>query len=338
MMQYIKYNLKRDKKFSGYLFLFVYLIFFGLGVSNLKAVTYLYSHGFADTGRQARKYMREYTTRRGRKKTNEFYIIDGECKTFNYPDVFCKPLSNIFQTSLGQENELQALQSAYFEAIEKDNNIVLIGVSRGASAAANFVGACDCKKVSAVVLISPFAHVYDVFKTDFFYRIFGKISRFDKDGKHPIDLIEKMDKNKPILFVCSKTDKTVPCSSTIRLYRKLVSSGHNNAYLLCLETGKHAKFLKSEEAEKFQNVTHAFYRKYGLPCKQEFAEKGAKILETCCNKKFFEQEFEQELDKEDGLQNGVDNKILEEAVEKSAKSFITVFASFKAYFEKASKK
>ncbi|MFC1843026.1 alpha/beta hydrolase family protein [Candidatus Dependentiae bacterium] len=250
------------------------------GSIKVKALTYLFSHGFADTGKQVRRYMKEYETRRGKIKTNAFYIIDGLIKTFNYPDAICKPFSNIFRTSLGQENELQALKQAFCH-IQDDEGVVLVGVSRGASAAAIFMGACRPTNIKAVVLISPFAHVLDVFKTNFFYRLFMKISNYSQNGKHPIDWLCRMDKNIPIIFVCAKTDKTVPCESTIRLYKKLVLSGYTNAYLLCLNVGKHAKLLKSKEAEKFQNVIHAFYKKYGLPHKQEFAELGQDFLARC---------------------------------------------------------
>lgn len=274
--------------------------------NHINQVIYLFSHGFGDTGRQANKYMREYKTRRDKLKTNKFYIIDGETKTFNYPDTVFKPLSNIFQTSLGQENELNCLRDAYNETQEKECDVVLIGVSRGASAAATFMGACQCKRVRAVILISPFAHVCDVFKTNFFYKLFIKLSRFSETGKHPIEWLPKIDKSVPVLLVCSETDKTVPCASTIRLYKQLVDCGHAHAYLLCLKVGRHARFLKSPEAEKFQNVTHAFYKRYGLPHNEKFALLGEPFLQGCkcclCVKKSFG--FNQEFDSGTGL---VDN-------------------------------
>lgn len=263
----------------------LYIIFFGFFCVKTNAVTYLFSHGFADTGRQVRKYMREYHTRRGRAKKNNFYLIDEPVKTFNYPDVLCKPLSNVFKTSLGQENELDVLESTYSTIDDKE--IVLIGVSRGASVAATYMGCRQAKKIKAVIIISPFAHVYDVFKTNFFYKIFRKISRYTEVGKHPIDWIGKMDLRVPVMFICSKTDRTVPAFSTIRLHKKLVTSGHQHAYLLVLDTGKHAKFMKSEEAEKIQNIVHAFYKRYGLPCQENFAEKGAQFLDACLATKSF---------------------------------------------------
>lgn len=265
------------KQYYLYVFIFLLVIF----MAKINSVTYLFSHGFADTGRQANTYMREYRTRRNKLKTNKFYIMDGQVKTFNYPDVVCKPFPNIFQTSFGQENELAALQNAYNQIEKEETDIILVGVSRGASAASVFMGSGECKKVKAVILISPFAHVYDVFKTNFFYRLFIKISKYEHKGKHPIDWMPKMNKNIPALFVCSKTDKTVPCFSTIRLYKKLLSSGHKDAYLLCLDVGKHAKFLKAPEAEKFQNVTHAFYKQYGLPYNENFAIAGQQALQDC---------------------------------------------------------
>lgn len=263
------------------------------------AVTYLFSHGFGDSELQAYRYTKEYKSLLGKTKCNSYYIIDENLKVFNYPDVIgllakvplLAKIPLINKTSLGQQSEVDSLKKAYDEI--EDNEIILVGVSRGASVAASFMGTCDTKKIKAVVLISPFDHMKSVIRHHFFskfiskvfhcsdekkYELLQKIFNFNKNGIHPIDCVENIDKNVPVLFVCTKQDGTVPFESTVYLYQKLIDSNHSKAHLLILETGKHAQLLKSPEAEKFQNVTHAFYKTYGLPCNQDFAEKGAQYL------------------------------------------------------------
>jgi len=292
-----------------------FIILFLLFAYNAYGLTYLFSHGFADRSKQVNRYVKEYRTRRGKIKKNKFYIIDGKIKVFNYPDAACKPFVNIFKACLGQEKDLQALRRAYHQI--DDDEIVLVGVSRGASTIATFMGVDKPKKIKAVVLISPFDHLINVFKptrfSRFLYRLFKKLSCFNENGKHPIDWMCKMDKTIPIIFVCSKIDKTVPCRSTINLYRSLVTHGHKKVYLLCLPEGKHAKLLKSSCAEMFQNIVHAFYCAYNLPNNGEFACMGKKLLEKCA----YFQEGHKDKDIEDMGQNG-DNGLPD--------AFITILA------------
>jgi len=260
-----------------------FALFFLLYVGNLSALTYLFSHGFAARAKQFCNYVKEYENRRGKVKKNNFYIIDGCVKSFNYPDAAHKPFVNIFKTCLGQEKDLIALRRAYHEI--HDDEIILVGVSRGASAAATFMGTDKPERVKAVILISPFDHLINVFKStrlsQFLYRVLKKCSCFNENGKHPIDWLCKKEKNVPVIFVCSKTDKTVPCQSTISLYKSLLDAGHTNIYLLCLPEGKHAKLLKSKYAGVFQNVVHAFYDKYNFPCNEKFAAIGKRKLQSC---------------------------------------------------------
>ncbi|MFC1843028.1 prolyl oligopeptidase family serine peptidase [Candidatus Dependentiae bacterium] len=276
-----------DKKICK-LFLLLFLSY----SFSAQGLTYLFSHGFADTSKQVYRYTKEYPSWLG-KKRNKYYIIDGKVKLFDYPDVICKPLPNIFKTSLGQENEIKALKKAYDEI--KDDEIVLIGVSRGASAAAAFAGKYKLKKLKGVVLFSPFDTVSNVFKHHWFawalsfmpfvtnkslYNAFKKFSSYNEKKKSPLDWISKIDKNIPVSIICSKTDSTVPYRSTVNLYKKLLESGHKNAYLLCVDSGKHARLMSSKKAPIVQNFVHAFYKKYKLHHNKVFANKGSKLLKN----------------------------------------------------------
>ena len=259
-------------------------------VMATKPITYLFSHGFADSYRQGYKYVKKYTWC-GMEYRNKYYIIDGEVKTFNYPDALIKPFTNIFRTSLGQDSEIAVLQKEY-KKIEDD--VVLIGVSRGAAAALNFLAESEVK---AAVLEAPFDHVETVFdfcwyaqlmnnvlcagKKGCLHRFFEKVSCYEKDGRQPIALVEKIRKDLPILIICSEIDNTIPFTASINLYKKLCKTGHDHAYLFKLKEGKHAKLLWGKDGERYQNVVHAFYKKYGLPHNDEFAQKGASDFKRC---------------------------------------------------------
>ena len=103
--------------------------------------------------------------------------------------------------------------------------------------------------------------------------------KYHSTGPHPIDEIKNIRKDLPILIVCSLQDTTVPAENSIKLYDKLIESGHTKAHLLVLSKGKHSKLLQSEQGEIYQNLVHAFYAKYGLPHNQEYAKLGKNMLQ-----------------------------------------------------------
>jgi hypothetical protein len=85
----------------------------------------------------------------------------------------------------------------------------------------------------------------------------------------------------PILFVHSHKDKVVPIKSSQRLYLLLKMLGHEHVYLLELNAGLHGKLIIGPEAETYQNVVHAFYKKYNLAYNEHFALKGESFLAQC---------------------------------------------------------
>ena len=101
------------------------------------------------------------------------------------------------------------------------------------------------------------------------------------NGPFPIDLVDQIDKNLPILMVHSRSDQVIPTNSSRKLYVKLLQSGHNNIYLLELARGDHGKLMQGMEAEIYQNCVHAFLQKYNLPHCDEFAQRGRSLLATC---------------------------------------------------------
>jgi len=296
------------KKRNAYVIL---LFIFLMCVNVIKAESYLFSHGFADTLNQFCYYIKNYNWL-GRGYENKNYILYNPVKSFNFPDAMCKHIPNLYYTSLGQSNEIASLKKAYDQmdtdkdaTLDKklyDNKRILFGISRGASTIINFLakyksGKTKSDKVKAVILESPFDHMESIIMKHWFiellaklpflnkeriYNIFCKITQYKDNGAHSINLVDKIDKNIPVMFVCSKSDKSVPYLATIKLYKKLIQSGHKKAHLLQLPNGRHARLLQDgKNGEKYQNVIHAFYKKYGLKHDEALAAKGEEDFKNC---------------------------------------------------------
>jgi len=271
-----------------------FLCFSIISSGALHAYTYLFSHGFGETWRSSRRYVKRYRWA-GREWRNQNYILDGVIKLFNYPDAIFKGLPpRISQVGLAQKNEIDKLKNAYDQI--RDENVILFGVSRGASVAINFTGIHDPRRIKAVVVESPFDHIRNVFyghwfvnalskipflTKDHIFKLFLMFTKYRENGEHPIDHIENIRQDLPIMIICSEEDGVVPCRSTVNLYKKLLECGHEHAYLVKFDTGKHAKLLWSEHGQQLRNVVHAFYEKYELPHNSEFAHHGQALLETC---------------------------------------------------------
>jgi len=230
------------------------------------------------------------------------YILDPtrhDITTFNYPEGLVgrtKPLSlsHFFklkydQVSLGQENDLKRLAEVVAQ-IEQPNTIA-IGASRGASIYLNFMGTTKSKKITALILDSPYATLEEAFrfrisqarafyigKIPFFAKICHALAQalfpqYDPYGLQPIDVIDKIDKNIPIMLVHSKVDTTISIDESRRLYLKRKKQGCDNVYLVELEQGRHARGLHGPCGDVFQNAVHTFYKKHGYDYTPEFADK-----------------------------------------------------------------
>ena len=261
--------------------------------------SFLYAHGIAHNQEQAYWYVKK--TPDG--KENKHYLIDGRLFTFNFPDAtkaFWRV--NFLHTSLGQANELTSLYKAYNQSISllvEDNespNLVLMGLSRGASAGLIFLGLFKTGYIKAAVFESPFdTHsnlVKSILKKIHLDAVPGMhtvgswlmqliFMQHKKDGICPLDAVEFIPKNKPILLICSKEDTTVPYTNTLELYKKLLQTGHTDVYILILDKGKHSKLLNDLQGKLYQNTVHAFYKRYNLSHNPLFAAQGEEALNCC---------------------------------------------------------
>ncbi len=276
--------------------------FFAIGSENMT--TYLFAHGLADTHKQAHHYTK--TVREGDTTYhNDRYIMDGHVVTFDFPDATEGKLRvNRKETSLAQDNEIECLTKEFAKTVyemnrnQNDGGIILVGISRGASTIINFMASHNNPpEVLALILEAPFDSAQSITENIVQYlhinwipgikrlgnRLMSFIfSKYRRDGIQPINVVNKIKATMPILIICSTQDNLVPVHSSIRLYKILKESGHENAHLLVVNSGKHAKIFRDIEGITYQNVTHAFYKKYNLPHNEVYAQQGKVYFEQQC--------------------------------------------------------
>jgi len=255
-------------------------------------VKYLFSHGLSDSHKQVNKYTKSLNKKKP-------YIIQNPFVTFDYPDVGKGILKlNRLQTSLAQNNEIERLAQTFFSQLNNQPEVVLVGVSRGASTIVNFMGLYNPHNVSAIILESPFDCVESIAQKLInetkwgcipgIRKNYGSIMSFifckyNPHGIRPIDMASRIRKDLPILIICSSSDKVVPVWASINLYYELKQSGHENAHLLVIPEGDHAKLINHQKYSSwYQNVTHAFYQKYHLPHNSALAEHGLSLFNCIC--------------------------------------------------------
>lgn len=270
---------------------FVFITSMLANCCSAQGIYYLFSHGLADSHKQAFKYAESANKQQP-------YIIKNPLITFDYPDVSSSIFRlNRLKTSLAQDNEIACLAHHYFSKMSQEQS-VLVGVSRGASALINFMGLYNPQNVCALILESPFDAVESVVTRLAHETKFGCIPGAQKYGSHllsfifcqykpegirPIDQVARIKKDLPILIVCSLEDKLVPAWSSLNLYVALRESGHSNTYLLILPAGKHAKLINHPQfGYLYQQIAHAFYCKHGLPHNAYLAQLGQPLLTKVC--------------------------------------------------------
>lgn len=250
-----------------------------------EPVIILFSHGIGDTHKLATVYQNGSKNDINRRSTIPF-------KTFSFDYQDARPgrfykIPRISYTSLAQTNEILRLRDAFLQmqtTLQNEHGsqykIVLYGLSRGASTIIMFLATYPelCKHVAGVVLESPFDSIDTIITTKVatmglekfvslqtVQRIFQSIFKlYDPSFPSPIDVVNKIPYEIPILFVCTKQDTTVPSGSTKNLYQALLHDGHDKVHLIEVDQGKHGKILQGPDGEAYQNGVMLFYKTYGL--------------------------------------------------------------------------
>ena len=215
-------------------------------------------------------------------------------------------LPNGYGACLAQVGE-QRIARALFDTSESQKKLV-VGISRGASLALHMALDSD---IGAVIAESPFDCVKSVINQiiyDFPLPLVGYAAylplvtsighlitpwihgQYRIFGKQPIDIVQDIAPDKPILLICSKQDSLIPWQSTWRLYKRLHQTGRDHVYILILERGRHGELIQyfyENGKEQFwahgdyKKVVHAFLKKYGYPHNPALAAQGIEKLEQC---------------------------------------------------------
>lgn len=256
-----------------------------------RRVVTLFAHGIVDSHRQAQRYAQHFIGQNGLHATNDRYTIETSFVTFDFAD----SKWSLYNCALGQYNDIKQLRRQH--ALVSNNphvgsvdEIILYGVSRGASTTINFMALHQPNNIAALVLEAPFAHMDDVIELKVkqlklgwiphihaaaHYMVGSIFRNYVATGEQPINNIKRLPADLPILLVCTAADDLVPYTSTVKLYDELKKNGHTKVHLLVLKSGKHAKCLWGTDGEEYQNAVHAFYRHYGLPHNADFAQKSS---------------------------------------------------------------
>lgn len=252
-------------------------------------VGFLFSHGIGGNQYQINWYKKS--------GWSAWFILDGICQSFNYPEVENENQINKMKICFAQENDVATLRNSYesFLVSEKLDKIVLMGLSRGASTIINFA-AQRPKSLAAIIIESPFDSIESVIeyqltkkyigwvpglKSIVHYMIQKNYPVYNKFGLKPINEIKKIDPNLPILFIHSKADTLISIDSSRRLYWELKKNKYQHVYFLELESGAHANYQFGSDSNKYQATVHAFLAKYNLPHDEVFAKKGVEFLNSC---------------------------------------------------------
>lgn len=255
---------------------------------------YLFAHGLAESHKQALWYTNGFTSHPS--------IIDGNLFTYDYPDAtnyFWRV--NWMYTSLGQSNEIISLKNSYEQVIDilatenrASEKLILFGVSRGAATVLNFVGRYNPQRVKALILEAPFDSTlslsnnilsyagleqYSFAQTIGHYGISAIFWQHSVKGENAKDCLASLDKELPILLVCTKKDRVVPWQSTYNLYRILRQNGHQYVHIFIAEEGGHTRIIHNDDGKKYQCITHAFYKKYGCQYDELLAAQGEDLFQ-----------------------------------------------------------
>lgn len=207
--------------------------------------------------------------------------------------------------SYGQEPDIQShylKYQAWLDRINKNNGLILWGVSRGTAATFCAFARYKYPEVKLVVLEGAIDSVANIARTiamntfrseraasyalGAFRTATGFLHKFNlfgysPNGVSPIDMVNEFPENIPVVFVTSKKDSVVPAENTENIAKRLAERGKNDVYVLRLENSSHPNYMYDDKNDRdiYEAFIHAVYRKYGLQHDHELADKGEPWLE-----------------------------------------------------------
>lgn len=239
-------------------------------ITNHYDIACLFAHGLFDSHTQAKPFAKASSN-------NEHYLFECPVISFDFPDTQSYfPWVNRLETNFGQEQDIACLKKYFDSCYISHNTRILMGLSRGAATAINFV-ALHKPSIKALLLESPFDSLESMMQHHSLFKYIWSPQLFKKYNQHglqPIQSVEYIDSTLPIIIICSKQDWLIPYKHSVALYKKLIETGHVNTHLLILEKGHHGYLITGKNNTQYRNVIHAFLSHYALPNNPIFAEAG----------------------------------------------------------------
>ena len=282
--------------FKNHILVYLLISSVTLPAFNRSNIVTVFSHGVADTWKQVQGYVKSYK-KDGQIYRNDRYLIHTPFLAFNYSDAQPSSIASIIMKQvLDKKMKFVASIRPDKTAMSHNKNcdIILWGLSRGASNVLIFAGLYQLDNVKALLLESPYFTMGEVIESLMIKKnlawlpaSYGEtimefiFKRYTRYGHSPAKCIENIAKDIPIFIICSKEDHLVPFSSSINVYKKLVESGHKDTYIFITDQGRHAAILQGPDGEKYQWVVNAFYKKYNLPHCPASAAQGKSLLALC---------------------------------------------------------
>lgn len=242
-----------------------------------EQTAWIFVPGLADNESSARKYT-SHNPHGFMPDNHSVCTFDDCCK--NLRELYAqtkqipwKELATIRQSALAQDHDIATLHSVIKS--HHDKNLILFGVSRGASTIINYVALHKPGNIKALILEAPFddmqSVVHGILKKAYLHWVPGLTTlsnltcatlfkRYSTCAIAPIDVAAQLPKHIPILLICSEQDKLVPASSTQRLYHALKDAGHAHVELLTTPTGLHSFIITSESAPLYHDNVQNFLK------------------------------------------------------------------------------
>lgn len=208
------------------------------------------------------------------------------------PYTFSNYMPEINRANIGQEADIEALRKCLQQHIQEhpDTKIVMYGDSRGAATTFNFI-ALDHPSIACAVLEGIFDDIPHLIKHCLRWKskhvrvesMMHSLLRtctncYAENGPFPIDYVDKIPLNMPLLLVTSLRDEIVPHQSTMRLYCHLKERGCTNVHVLVLQHSSHKGYMIGKDRNTYESCVHAFYRAYGVAYDKALAETGEQFF------------------------------------------------------------
>jgi fermentation-respiration switch protein FrsA (DUF1100 family) len=269
--------------------IFYYVFFLSTSTHTQEQIGFLYAHGLGRCKQDIHYYA----------GTN-WNIINGPHWAFNFDDVIQPGIINAAKVTIGQHGDCLTLHNNHKEFIHNHalKEIVLIGSSRGAATIINYLGLYQPENVRAAILESPFDSVESVVQhklnrmnigwipgtvtiAHFIVASYFMYPAYNWYGPQPITSIPTIAKNIPLLFIHSCDDMITPVYCSQLLSKIARDNGNNDVYYLELSSATHGQYQLSHEAQKYQDIVHAFYQRYNIPHDPAAAARGLVHLDAC---------------------------------------------------------